>query len=69
MKLNTARYKYKHAFRTKKIFLNIITCVNTHTFYLLMRSGVEPEVFLLYRMGLSVKELKLFLLGEPLFMK
>ena len=42
---------------------------NTHTLYLLRRSGAEPEVFLLYTMGLSVKELFFSLLGEPLFMK
>ena len=42
---------------------------NTHTLYLLRRSGAEPVVFLLYRMGLSVKELNFSLLGEPLFMK
>ena len=33
---------------------------NTHTLYLLRRSGAEPEVFLLYRMGLSVKEFFFF---------
>ena len=42
-------------------------CVNTHTLYLLRRSGAEPGVFLLYRMGLIVKELKFSLLGEPVY--
>ena len=66
IELNTIRFNCKHAFRV--IFLNIITCVNTHTLYLLSRSGAEPEKFLLYRLGLScVKNLKLSLLGEPLF--
>ena len=74
IKLNTACYKYKHAFRKKSFFFfffffffNIITCVIPHIY-----SGVAepPEVFLLSRLGLNcVKDFKLSLLGEPLFIK
>ena len=54
----------------RKSFFEYHYMCNTHTLYLsTQRSGAEPEVFLLYRMGLSVKELNFSLLGEPLFMK
>ena len=44
--------------------------MQTQVLYLLARRGAEPEVFLLYRLGISfVKDLKVSLIGEALFAK